>query len=106
MTYSITKSTIILAAITMVVGVGASSPAFARPAGALGPRIEDAGVVRAEPAAGTQPCFVEPTGFRSQIRWDKACATAQVNRSEHVHDSATSSKFVAPTGFHSQIRFD
>lgn len=94
-------------AVAGVLIIGSAAVAEAKSHSHVGPQAKDAGQASSVPATDSpQPCFLEPDGFRSQIRWDADCAAKRAkDRHEHAGGN-TPAKFEAPRGFHSQIRWD
>ena len=100
------SATALALAVLLVSGVPASlqaKPARTQP----DPQVFDL----TQPSRGTvnqpaqQDCFVEPEGFRSQIRWDGEFVKARQAR-QGSSSTTEPSRFEAPRGFKSQIRWD
>lgn len=104
MSKSISHS-ILAIAIAAVTGVGLASTASANAGhhNVSSPVLSDTSTVTRDNA---KPCYVEPSGFHSNMHWDSSCRDGQkMERSNNERSEAAQPKFVEPDGFHKNIRF-
>lgn len=105
-----------LTTIALVATLAGTQPAYAK-AGHVqaGPAVfdySDSGALYAKKERevampSESSCYIEPTGFHYNIRWDGACMEAMKRRAAARSASANTQpqKFVEPRGFHNQIRW-
>lgn len=95
------------ATLFMIGAIVAAAPAFATAGGKniIGPDVFDSTSVRTNPPAEVESCFVEPSGFKNNIRWDGACRDAlRIQRNRATQATATERPYEEPKGFKSNIR--
>ncbi len=95
--------------LAVTLSIGMASVAEARAGhNQPGPEVFDAGrPVSRTAASSSKECYIEPKGFRSQIRWDGACVAAGAKPHEVTHDTAEVEPncYQEPLGFRQQIRW-